>query len=155
MALRVESNQHTPLKSTMRKLSWTQAAKYGVLHDQKNKKVHMADVKQDGDTLTIIKRIDTTKNWLYMMGWPKKGFYERVIVNRKDQTVAIDSFEAYYFIESGPYMCTRDLFFHREDSPNKLFLVRHMYWINQFKRYYHMFWFGAKSWNLKRKIKGF
>ena len=120
MSFRLETRLNAPIKGNMKGVQWEQAAKYGLLHDLSDKKVNIASVKQDDICLTIIKRIDTKKGFWYNHGFPQKGFFERVVFNRKEKTVVIDSFEDKWNVKTGPYMWSRDLYWPDEEVPNKL-----------------------------------
>ena len=150
MVIRTETHLNVPLKTKMKGLTWEQAVKYAMLHDLNYKGTHIVKAKQDGDRLILIKRIPTEKNWYYKLGFRQRGWYERVIIDRKDQSVAIDSFDNHHI--SGINSYKRDLFFPREDEPGKLIFVRHHHWINQIARFYHQFMFGYTSWRMKSKV---
>ena len=153
MSFRFETHLNVPLKSRMKKLSLEQAAKYGILHDLADSKRHIKSVTQDGDEVVILKQIDTERGWCYdTFGSSKKGWYERVTINRKEQTVAIDEYERHWTAKDGPYVWKRDLFMQRSDDSDRLTFVRHYYWINQLARFYHQSLFALTSMRLKSRV---
>ena len=153
MSFRFETHLNVPLKTKMRNLTWEQAAKYGVLHDLSSGKSNIASVTQEGDKVVILKRLNTKKNWLYRNGLAQKGWFERITIDRKEKSVAIDSFEQKWNIETGPYVWRRDLFFHRDDEPHRLLFVRHLFWVSQLKKFNEQFWLSFTAWRLKGKLK--
>ena len=152
MSFRVEHHLNVPIKGRMKGLSYDQAVKYGLFHDINNPKSNIASVKQEGSKLIIIKRIDTKHSWFFKQGLPQKGFFERITVDQKDKSVAIDSFEHHWNVETGPYVWRRDLFMTRDDEPNKLIFVRHLLWVSQLKRMQAHLMSGFNTWRLKSKI---
>ena len=152
MAFRFETHLNVPIKGRMRGVTYEQAANYGILKDLTNSNMNIASVQQEGDKLVIYKRIDTKKNWWYGKGGVQKGFYERITIDRKEKSVAIDSFEDCWNVKTGPYVWRRDLFFHRDDEPKKLVFVRHLLWVNQIKRYTAQYIHPITTLSLKRKL---
>ena len=73
MVVRAETHLNVPLKSRMKNLTWEQAAKYGINHNLSSSGVNIASVKQDGDKLVIIKRLNTKKSMLFNWGFSQKG----------------------------------------------------------------------------------
>jgi hypothetical protein len=53
------------------------------------------------------------------MGITQQGLYERVIVNRKDKTVAIDRIDGNWWHEH-PFLGRRDLFLPNPNNPKNL-----------------------------------
>ena len=96
----------------------------------------------DNDTVEIIKRVDQNKSWRYKWGFDQLGLYERVTINRKDNTVSIDRLDANWWIAQ-PFLGQRDHFYiERSDKDailsgsssnknNKLAFVRHNFWLHK------------------------
>ena len=155
MAFRFETHLNVPLKSKMKNVTLEQAAKYSVLHDLNDPKVNIASVTQDQDKVVIIKRMNTTRSYLYNNGLAQKGWYERVTIDRKDNSVQIDSFEDHWTVKTGPYVWKSDKWFSRADEKNKITFIRHLHWVNQLTRMQEMFWLPYNSYRLKSKLKGY
>lgn len=98
--------------------------------------VTVASVKQlDADTLEIIKRIDQNKTFLFKMGFDQRGLFERVIINRKEKSVAIDRMDINWWIKE-PFLGRRDLFFPDKKTDGKhLAFVRHHFWMHKLLKF--------------------
>ena len=84
----------------------------------------------EGLAVEIIKRKDQNKTFLFNSGFgDQKELYERVIINRKDNTVAVDRLDANWWIPE-PFLAQRDLFYPEGDS-GKLAFIRHNYWLHK------------------------
>ena len=95
----------------------------------------------DSDTVEIIKRKDQNKNFLYSkLGMDQTGLYERVIINRKDASVAIDRMDANCWIAE-PFLGQRDLFYVENADKqaildgtaknHRVAFVRHNFWVHK------------------------
>ena len=62
------------------------------------------------------------------MGADQHGQYERVIINRKDHSTAIDRMDVSWWHEA-PFLARRDLFYPDPKDEKKLALVRHNFWV--------------------------
>ena len=87
----------------------------------------------DADTVEIVKRRDQNFGFFYKyFGSTQKGFYERVIIDRKKKTVAVDRIDGNWWHDE-PFMGRRDLFYieNREgqSTDGQLTFVRHDFWI--------------------------
>ena len=72
---------------------------WAFLNGTNNKDVTIASVKMlDENTVEIIKRKDMNRSFGYNLGFDQKGLYERVIINRKDSSVAVDRMDANWWI---------------------------------------------------------
>ena len=70
----------------------------------------------DNDTVEIIKRVDQNKSLMFKWGFDQLGLYERVIINRKENTVSVDRLDANWWIPQ-PFLGQRDHFYiEREDK---------------------------------------
>lgn len=72
-------------------------------------------------------------NWL---GLDQKGLYERVTINRKARTTAIDRMDANWWHENA-FIGRRDLFYMeaRGEGPEQLAFVRHDFWLFKLKKF--------------------
>ena len=71
----------------------------------------VASIRQiDADTIEIIKRKDQNKTLLFKMGFDQRGLYERVIINRKEKSTAVDRMDANWWFKE-PFLGRRDLIF--------------------------------------------
>ena len=72
----------------------------------------MCSVRQiDADTVEIIKRRDQNLGFAYRyLNMDQKGVYERVTINRKERTTAIDRMDANWW-QSEAFIGRRDLFY--------------------------------------------
>ncbi len=134
MSFRFETHLNVPLKGKMKGIDYEQVARYAVSKDLSSSKHNITHVKQDGDKLIIVKRIATKPNLFFKLGLAQKGFYERITIDRSDNSVSIDSFEHKYNVKTGPYVWRRELFKNRDDEPHKLMYVSHLLWVNQCTR---------------------
>ena len=83
----------------------------------KRKNVTIARIRNiDDDTVEIVKRVDQNKTLLFKMGITQPGLYERVTVNRKNKTVAIDRIDVNWWAEE-PFLGRRDLFMTNPEKP--------------------------------------
>ena len=74
------------------------------MNNLSNASTTIASVKMiDADTVEIIKRKDQNRGFFYNMGYDQEGIYERVIINRKENTVAVDRMDANWWI-TGPFL---------------------------------------------------
>ena len=74
-------------------------------------------------------------------GIDQKGVYERVTVNRKERTTAIDRMDANWW-QTGAFIGRRDLFYPEtrgETGPELTAFVRHDFWLFKLKK------FGAQA----------
>ena len=64
------------------------------------------------------------------LGSDQRGLYERVIINRKEQTTAVDRIDANFWFDD-PFLGRRDLFYNeqREGKDECVAFVRHDFWL--------------------------
>ena len=130
-SFRFETYENVIAKHTLSKASWTQAAQFAFNQNLNKRDYTIANVRQiDADTVEIIKRHDQNKSICYKMGWDQKGWYERVTINRKDHTVAIDRMDINW-LNDEPFLGQRDLFMPSKRHEGSLDFVRHMFWIHK------------------------
>ena len=75
--------------------------------------VTICSVEQtDADTLTVVKRHDVAPGFFFrIFGSDQLNVYERVIINRKEQTTAIDRIDVNFWHKE-PFLGRRDFFFN-------------------------------------------
>ena len=114
-------------------VTWENAARWAVMNKSKEHNTTVCSVKMlDADTVEIVKRKDQNLGFLYRyLGMDQKGLYERVTINRKDRTTAVDRIDGNFWAEH-PFMGRRDLFYmesRNEGVSEKLAFVRHDFWL--------------------------
>ena len=108
---RFEYYENVISKHHLAKCDWRQAALWAFLNNCSHADVTVASVKMiDSDTVEIVKRRDHNKGMAYRMGFDQNGLYERVTINRKDHTVAVDRIDGNWWIPQ-PFLAQRDLFY--------------------------------------------
>ena len=90
--MRFEYNENAVMKSSFSNCTWQQAAKYAFNLNLNKSNVTVAQVVQKGDTLEILKRKEKSESFLFKLGFDQKDVFERVTIDRKGKTVAIDTF---------------------------------------------------------------
>ncbi len=96
------------------------------------------------DELVLVRRVKdpfVKPRFYYRLGRAHKGVYERVIVNRRNKSVAIDYMDTSFYFPQ-PYVAKRDLFYEGESpfsapaAPTSgLNFVRHLFWVNKLRAY--------------------
>ena len=112
-SFRFERYQNSVVKHHLESaLEWTQPAKWAFSNDLNNGKATVVGTKMiDEDTVEIIKRYETKPGFSYRwFGTDQKGVYERVIINRKEQTTAIDRMDSNWW-NTEAFLGRRDLFY--------------------------------------------
>ena len=87
--------------------------------------------------------------------------YERVIINRKEPSVAVDRMDINWWLPE-PFLGQRDLFYveNREDiltgkaKNSKLAFVRHCFWYHKIYKMHTMVWSNFSSMSYKRAFGG-
>ena len=133
MSFRFETYENVVTKHHLgQSVNWTQAARWAFMNGASDRDVHITSVKQVGpDTVEILKRRDMNKGFFFRyFGMDQTDLYERVIVNRKDQTVAVDRIDCNWSHEK-PFLAQRDLFYPetRPGCEEQLAFVRHAFWL--------------------------
>ena len=134
MSFRFEKNENAIVKHHLgKKVHWTQAAFYAFTNDLA--KTTVVSVKQlNADTVEIMKRRDFKLGFFYRyFGTDQKALYERVTINRKDKSVAIDRMDGNWWYDA-PFVGRRDFFYIENREGNNshngdLTFVRHDYWV--------------------------
>jgi len=136
MSFRFETHENVITKHHLgKKIHWTQAARHEFLKNLDKKTVTICSVKQlNEDTVEIVKRFDKKLGFFYKyFGRDQKGMYERVTINRKEQTVANDRLDMNWWHEK-PFISRRNTFYveNREGNNSQngsLAFVRHDFWL--------------------------
>ena len=137
-----ETHEHVVLKARLRSASYAKAAAHALQAPAHADQDIVWASQPSPDELVIVRRAKDpfSKPYFYhRFGRPHHGVYERVVVNRKTKSVAVDTMDtSFYFPE--PYVATRDLFYEG-DSPltpgagegagagTGMNFVRQMYWV--------------------------
>ena len=106
----------------------------------------------DADTVEIIKRRDMNKSICYKLGYDQKGWFERVTINRKDNTVAIDRLDVNW-LNDEPFVGQRDLFMPSKRHEGSLDFVRHLFWVHKLTKQCEVMGSHFSSWMYKRAIR--
>ena len=151
---RFETYENVITKHTLPKVHWTQAAQWAFLDKTDKRDWSIARVKQlDKDTVEIIKRRDVNKSLCYKLGFDQQGVYERVIVNRKDQSVAIDRMDINWLTD-GPFLGMRDLFYpSTRGGEGASDFVRHHYWLHKLCKPCAQMGSHFSAWSFKRAFR--
>mmetsp|Transcript_31166 Transcript_31166/g.47681 ORF Transcript_31166/g.47681 Transcript_31166/m.47681 type:complete len:109 (-) Transcript_31166:38-364(-) len=98
----------------------------------------------------------------FKFGFDQTGLYERVVINRKDKTVAVDRMDANWWIPE-PFLGQRDLFYmdnkDREayldgsDKKMRLSFVRHNFWYHKIYKIPVVMWSNISAWSYKNAFK--
>ena len=137
-------------------LNWSQGAKWAFLNGQGDKNVTVCSIKQlDADTVEIIKRRDQNLGFSFRyLNMDQKGLYERVTINRKEKTTAVDRMDANWW-QPKPFIGRRDLFYMeaRGTGPEQMTFVRHDFWIFKLFKFEHQFWSNFAAMSYKRAFR--
>ena len=97
------------------------------------------------------------------MGFDQTGLFERVIINRAENSVAIDRIDANTWTEK-PFLGQRDYFYIETDDrkaildgtakSSRLAFVRHNFWLHKIFKLETNLWSNYSAWQYKRAFKG-
>ena len=146
---RFEYYENVISKHHLSSISWKQCAEWSLTNTAYKTglffgggNMTIASVRNiDADTVEVIKRRDDSgKPWFYKWGTDKLGTYERVIINRRECTVAVDRMDENYRIK-GPFLGRRDYFYVEQADKEailnltakqeRLAFVRHDFWLHK------------------------
>jgi len=85
---------------------------------------------------------------LFRLGFDQTGLYERVIINRDEESVVVDRMDVNWWIKE-PFLGQRDLFYNDENKGDKLAFVRHCFWYHKIYKYPTMLWSNLSSTSYK------
>ena len=117
----------------------------------------------DNDTVEIIKRKEQKTGYFYKkFGWDQHGLYERVIIDRKEATVAVDRMDANWWIPE-PFLGQRDLFYietadkeailDKTATSSRLAFVRHNFWLHKMFKMNTVVWSNFSAMSYKRAFQ--
>ncbi len=130
-SFRFETFENVITKHTLSKTTFSQAAQFAFAHNLSKRDWSIQSVRMlDADTVEVIKRHDLNKSLCYKLGWDQKSWFERVIINRKENTVAIDRMDVNW-LEDKPFLGQRDLFMPSKRADGSLDFIRHNFWIHK------------------------
>jgi hypothetical protein len=141
-SFRFEAHENVVTKHHLgKKLHWSQAARWAFINNLGRKDVAVCHVRQiDADTVEIVKRKDQNLGLAFRyLGVDQSGLYERVIINRKEKTVAVDRMDGNWWHES-PFIGRRDFFYieNRDGTSHadgQLTFVRHDFWMSKLMKF--------------------
>ena len=91
------------------------------------------------------------------LGLSQEGMYERVTINRKERTTAIDRMDANWW-QPNAFIGRRDLFYQEargdEGSPEQVTFVRHNFWLPVTNKFFVQLWSSWDAMGYKRAFKG-
>ena len=92
--------------------------------------------------------------WGFSWGYDQKGLYERVIVNRKERTTAVDRLDVNWW-QSEAFLGRRDLFYPetRGDGKEQVAFVRHDFWLFKLNKFGAQLWSNFDAMSYKRAFK--
>lgn len=126
---RFETYENVITKHTLSKVHWTQAARAAMAQHLDKADWTIASVRQLNDhTVEIIKRKQVNKSICYKWGNDQQGVMERVVIDRDENTVAIDRFDINWKVQT-PFMARRDLFMPARRLEGGLDFIRHDFWL--------------------------
>ena len=138
------------------KLDWTSGARYAFLNRLNDDKTTICSVRQiDADTVEIVKRRDQNLGMAFnYFNTDQKGLYERVTINRKERTTAIDRMDANWW-QPEAFIGRRDLFYpeSRHDGPEQVAFVRHDFWLFKLKKFGVQLFSNWDAMSYKRAFK--
>lgn len=89
-----------------------------------------------------------------ILGQDQAGLYERVTINRKEKSVAVDRMDGNWW-HAKPFIGRRDLFYieNRDGTSHadgQLTFVRHEFWLSTMHKFSNQFASNFSSWSYKR-----
>ena len=106
----------------------------------------------DEDTVEIIKRKDQNKGIMYKMGFDQEQVFERVIINRKEQSVAIDRMDMNW-LNNEAFIGLRDMFTPSRRHDNAVDFVRYHFWIITLTKFFRQLWTHAPAWRYRYVLR--
>ena len=161
LTFRFEYYENVVNKHHLNKIDWKQAARASFTHNLA--KTTVADVRMiDEHTVQIIKRRDVKPSWGYKLGFDQYGLFERVTINRKENTVEVDRIDGSFW-QDKPFLGQRDLFYiERADKEaildgtakqTRLAFVRHNFWLHKVYKLNTNLMSNWSAWTYKRAFK--
>ena len=145
LTFRFEYYENVINKHHLNKVDWRQAAQWAFMNNLNKADYTIADVQMlDNDTVQIIKRRAQNRGFFYNLGFDQRGLYERVIINRADNTVSIDRIDGNWWKEQ-PFLGQRDYFYIESADrqaildgsakSSRLAFVRHNFWLHKLYKF--------------------
>ena len=157
-SFRFEYYENVITKHHLAKVDWSQAAQWAFHNKLDSADVSIVSVRQlDADTVEIVKRKDQNLGMKYRyLGLDQQGLYERVTINRKDQSTAIDRMDGNWWVEQ-PFIGRRDLFYpeQRQGKAPMLAFVRHDFWMHKLHKACSQMQSHWSAWTFKRNFGKF
>ena len=164
LTMRFEYYENVVNKHHLNKVDWRQAAQWAFMNNLNKSGWTVADVQQvDDNTVQIIKRRDQKRSFFYNLGFDQRGLYERVTINRADNSVAVDRIDGNWWHEQ-PFLGQRDLFYltnsDREAIMNgtaknpRLTFVQHNFWQHKIHKLETNLWSNWNAWSYRRAFRG-
>ena len=152
-SFRFETYENVITKHTLSKVNWTQAARWAFSDHFNQKDWTVARVRViDNDSVEIIKRRDCNKSLIYKMGGDQQGVYQRVVINRNDQTVAVDRFNINWKTDA-PFMARRDLFMPAKRLDGGIDFIRHEFWLHKLLKMQSQMFSNLSAWSYRRAFR--
>ena len=139
-------------------MDWSAAARWAFKSKLADAKTTICSVRQlDADTIEIVKRRDQNLGMGFRwLGADQQGLYERVTINRKEKTTAIDRMDANWW-QPKPFIGRRDLFYQEvrgdETNPEQMAFVRHDFWMFKLNKFGAQLWSNYDAWSYKSNFK--
>ena len=153
-SFRFETYENLITKHTLKQVHWTQAAQSAFYAHSDKSDWTLASVRQiDADTIEVVKRKDQNKGLIYKLGFDQHGLFERVIINRKEHSVAVDRLDANW-LDDAPFLGSRDLFMpSKRGGDGSLDFVRHNFWIHKLTKMPNIVWSSCAAWCYRRSFR--
>ena len=153
VSFRFEYYENVITKHNFKSMDWTQAAKWSFMDKLTKPDVTIARIRTlDDDSVEIIKRIDQNKNLFFKLGLDQRGLYQRVIINRKDKSVAVDRMDVNWWFDK-PFLGRRDLFMPDPKNPKQLSFIRHHVWLHKLLKFNAQLYSNVSALQYKRAFK--
>lgn len=115
-SFRFEHYENLISKHHLKGCDWKQSAHFAFLDKLNRPEWTIARVQPIGeDQVEIIKRRDCNKSMLFKLGFDQHNIYQRVVINRKDETTSVDRFDMNWHKDQ-PFVGRRDLFYKEDDG---------------------------------------
>ena len=106
----------------------------------------------DENTLELVKRRDQNKGLCYKLGFDQQGVYERVVINRADQTVAVDRIDINWLNDT-PFMGRRDLFMPSKRTEGSTDFIRHNFWLFKLCKFSEVMISHYSAWSYRYQFR--
>ena len=157
IGVRFEYYENVVTKHHLNKVTWKQAALSLFKANFNNPKATVVRVRHlNNDQIELITRFDKNESLLFRQGFDQRNLYQRVIINRKEETVVSDRIDSNFWIDK-PFLGRRDLFYEEENDEGqkigKLAFVRHHFWLSKLLKFPAQSYSNFSSSSFKRSFK--